>query len=430
MAQAPEKTHVRQGDQHAVAQEYQVRRPYKKHALIGAGSLILLAALIWGVNMLLFNLSHQQTDDAYVDGHTHQVSTRIAGTVTRVLVEDNQFVRKGQVLVQLDPRDLIVQVQQAQAALALAERQSAVSQVNIPVAAAQANAGAQQALGNVAGSQAAISAAQANVAQNNAVVMQARAQLAQANANLTQAANDFRRYEVLERQGAISRQQYDQAVAALRVAQATRDAAADNVRAAQSRVTAAQQQVSQARAQAAATRGSLAGAQAQRIQVETARRQFETTKANIAQAQAQLNAARLTLSYTNVVAPSDGIVGNRNVEVGMRLQPGQALLAVVEEKPWVSANFKETQLENIRPGQPVQIHIDAFPHRAFYGKVQSISPASGAQFALLPPENATGNFTKIVQRVPVKVVFDPKSLKGFEGLIRPGMSAVVSVRTR
>jgi membrane fusion protein (multidrug efflux system) len=430
MAQVRETTQFKQDDQSAIAAEYRVRRPWRKIGIFALIALTVLLLLVWGLNVLLYNLSHQQTDDAYVDGQVHPISTRISGTVTRVLVDDNQFVRRGQLLVQLDPRDYQTQVAQASAALALAERQSAVTAASVPVAAAQAQAAGTQAVGNIAGANAAVAGAQAGVSQARADVAEMRAQLAQANANLAQVQADFRRYQVLVRQGAISRQQFDQALAAVRVAQATRDAAADNVRAAQAKLSAAEHSVAQARAEAAATRGALSQAQAQRLQVSVAQRQSQTSQAAVAQAAAQLRAAELMLSYTNIIAPADGFISKRTVEVGQRLQPGQSLMSLVENKPWITANFKETQLERVRPGQLVSIHIDAFPHRNFSGVVASLAPASGAQFALLPPENATGNFTKIVQRIPVKIVFDPRSIRGYEGLIRPGMSCEVSIATR
>lgn len=170
-------------------------------------------------------------------------------------------------------------------------------------------------------------------------------------------------------------------------------------------------------------------AQAVNQQTEVNRRQYDAAIAAIAQASAQVENARLQLAYTTITAPTAGRVGNKSVEVGQRVQPGQALMSVVEEKPWIVANFKETQLRKMQPGQAVEIKLDAFGDRTFQGKVDSFSPASGAKFALLPPDNATGNFTKIVQRLPVKVVFDSKSVQGYEPRIAPGMSAVVTVET-
>lgn len=417
-------------DKRAVEAEHRVPRSRKKIVFMAAGACILLTAAIFGLRWWQYASTHAETDDAYVQGHVHQISTRVAGTVTKVLVDDNQFVKQGQLLVQLDPRDYLVKAQQAQAAVVYARSQASAAQVNVPQAAANAQAKAAQAVGNVSGAQAGISSAQSGVLTAQAGVAAARAALAQANANLDRAQRDYERYAMLAREGAVPAQQLDQAVAAVRVAKADRDAAVDNIRAAQSKVAAATQTVSQARANLVASRGGVAEAQAARVQIEAARRQLGTQEAAIQQAQAAANEATLELSYTNIYAPTSGIVGRRNVEVGQRLQPGQALMAVVEPAPWISANFKETQLERVRPGQPVSIKLDTFPHRTFVGHVTGVSPASGAQFALLPPENATGNFTKIVQRIPVKIEFDPRSIKGYETRILPGMSAVVDVSVR
>jgi len=281
------------------------------------------------------------TDNAYVAGHISQVSARIPGTVTAVLVEENQLVAAGQILARLDPADLKVRREQVRAALAQAEAQ----------------------------------------------VNQARAQVRgqEAGANRTQL--EFDRADKLSREAnsAISKQEFDNAKAALDAAQAA-------VAAARSGVTSAEAQV-----QVAA---------------------------------ANLKDVELQLSYTEITAPAAGRIGRKNIEAGNRVQPGQALLALVQPDVWVIANFKETQLTNLRPGQEVTLSVDTFPGHAFAGRVESVAPASGAQFALLPPDNATGNFTKIVQRVPVKIVFDDAAVREFAGRIVPGMSAVVTVSLR
>ena len=430
MTQSPRVASLGTENKRAVESEYRVRPSRKKMIWIAAGVAVFFVALIFGIRWWMYASRHVETDDAYVQGHVHQISTRIAGTVSKVLVDDNQFVKQGQLLVQLDPRDYMVKAQQAQAAVRLAESQSTAAQVNVPQAAANAQAKAAQAVGNVTGAQAAISSAQAGVATAQAGVAASRAALAQASANLERAQRDYQRYAMLAKEGAVPAQQLDQALASVRVAKADKDAAADNIRAAQSKVSAAVQSVSQARANLVASRGGVAEAQAARVQIEAARRQFGTTQAAIGQAQAAANEAQLALSYTNIYAPTSGIVGRRSVEAGQRLQPGQSLMAIVEPAPWISANFKETQLEQVRPGEPVTIKLDTFPHRTFLGHVTGVSPASGAQFALLPPENATGNFTKIVQRIPVKIEFDPRSIRGYETRILPGMSAVVGVTVK
>jgi membrane fusion protein (multidrug efflux system) len=225
------------------------------------------------------------------------------------------------------------------------------------------------------------------------------------------------------------------------VAQGQTNAAKEGIRQAQAQVTQAQKEVAtaqakfvqaqkgifMAQAQLAKAKGGLETASSTGLQTNANRSQYKAAQAAIAQAEANLKDAQLQLSYTNIKAPANGKVGRKTVEVGQRVQPGNPLMAIVSEQPWIVANFKETQLEDVKPGQPVEIKLDTFSHHPFTGHINSISPASGAQFALLPPDNATGNFTKIVQRIPVKVVFDPQSLQGYEPRIVPGMSATVSV---
>lgn len=405
-----------------------------------------------------FASTHEETDNATVAGHIHQVSSKIPGTVSQVLVDDNQLVREGQLLVKLDPRDYQNKVQQADAALLAAQRQAQAAQANIALASQTTTAKTAQAQGDVSGALAAIStaqaqveeakagipAAQADVAQASAGIPAAQAQVAQANANLQKAQADFNRYNALFQQGAIPRQQLDTAKAAYDVAVAQKSAAEQGVQqaqaklasakvgvaAAQSRLAQAQEGVTQAQAKLAASKGGLQQATAGGQQTNVNQGQYQAARAAINQAQASLKDAQLQLSYTNITAPAAGRIGRKNVEVGNRVQAGTPLMAVVNNEYWVTANFKETQLEDMKPGQPVEIKLDSFPHHTFKGKVDSISPASGAQFALLPPDNATGNFTKIVQRIPVKIVFDPASIKGYDSRITPGMSAEVSVEVK
>lgn len=393
-------------------------------AALGVGAIV---AGSFGYRWWHFASTHEETDNATVAGHIHQVSTRINGTVSEVEVSDNQMVQKGQLLVKLDPSDLQVKVLQAQAALDAAQRQANAAQTSIALAAQNAQAQTTQAQGNISDAQAGISAAQAAVAEARAGIPAAQAAVAQADANLEKARADFNRYDTLYRQGAVARQQLDNAKAAYEVAQAQRNSAQQGVQQAQAKLAQAQQGVSSAQAKLAQSRGGLQQATATGVQTEVNRSQYEAAKASIAQAQASLKDAQLQLSYTNIVAPSNGRVGRKTVEVGQRVQQGSPLLAIVEGDYWITANFKETQLEDIKPGQPVEIKLDAFPHHTFIGRVDSISPASGSQFALLPPDNATGNFTKVVQRIPVKVTFNPQSIQGYESRITPGMSAVVSI---
>jgi membrane fusion protein (multidrug efflux system) len=421
-------------------------------AVAGVGAIV---AGVFGFRYWQYASTHEETDNATVAGHIHQVSTRINGTVSEVEVSDNQLVQKGQLLVKLDPRDLQVKAVQAQAALDTAQRQANAAQSNITLAAETTQAKTTQAQGDITGAvanidtakaavaeaQAGIPTAQAAVAEAEAGIPAAQAQVAQADANLQKAQTDYNRYNSLYQQGAVPRQQLDAAKAAYDVASAQKSVAQQGVQQAQARLAQAQQGVARAQSQLAqaqegvaaaqaklaASKGGLQQATASGQQTQVNRAQYEAAKSAIAQAEASLKDAQLQLSYTNIYAPSGGRIGRKTVEVGQRVQPGSPLMAIVEGDYWITANFKETQLEDVKPGQEVEIKLDAFPHHTFTGRVDSISPASGSQFALLPPDNATGNFTKVVQRIPVKVTFDSQSIQGYESRIAPGMSATVSV---
>jgi membrane fusion protein (multidrug efflux system) len=432
------------------------KKPIK---LIAAGLGVgAIAAGAFGYHYWQYASTHQETDNATVAGHIHQVSSKIPGTVSQVLVNDNQLVQPGQLLVKLDPRDYESKVQQAQAALQNAQRQAQAAEANIALSAQTTTGKTAQAQGDVSSAAAAIStaqaavqeaqagipAAQADVKSAEAGIPAAQAQVAQANANLERAQADYNRYNSLFKEGAIPRQQLDTARAAYDVAVAQKNAAVQGVEQAQARLASArvgvakaqsvlaqaQQNVTNAQAKLAASRGGLQQATANGQQTAVNRSQYEAARATISQAEASLRDAQLQLSYTNITAPSAGRVGRKNVEVGNRLQTGTPLMAIVDNEYWVTANFKETQLGNMRPGQEAEIKLDTFPNHTFKGRVDSISPASGAQFALLPPDNATGNFTKVVQRIPVKIVFDQKSIQGYESRITPGMSAEIAVEVK
>lgn len=416
-------------DQTADVQPPQPQSPRKRNlglwaALLGVGAI---AASGFGYRWWQYASTHESTDNATVTGNIHQVSTRIPGTVVAVPVADNQHVNRGQLLVELDPRDYQVKVQQAQAALEAAQRQANVAQANIAVVEKNAQAQTTQAGGDIDAAVAAISTAKAAVTEAQSGVPAAQAQLAQAEATLQQTQADYNRYSSLYQEGAIARQQLDAAKAANAVAIAQRNAAAQGVKQAQAKVAQAQEGVASAQAKLSSAQGGLQQAGATQQQTTVSQSEYLAAQSAIAQAATKLQEAQLQLSYTNIVAPTEGRVGRKSVEVGQQVQPGTPLLAIVDDEYWVTANFKETQLEDMQPGQPVEIKLDAFPHHTFTGTINSLSPASGAQFALLPPDNATGNFTKVVQRVPVKIVFDPTSIRGYESRIVPGMSAEVEV---
>jgi len=345
--------------------------------------ILAVAAGGWLVNFVHRAIFYRETDDAYVAGHLHTVSSRLDGSVTEVLAEENQVVKAGQVLARLDP--LPAQIALGKAKAALDGARADVLRAKTAVDEAQAEDAQAQA-------QAAFAAAQ---------VQQSSAELDLANVNQ---GRDERLLTADTR--TISQSEAD-------TSRSTAAASMANLAAAKANFTAAEAKV---RVGAA----TIASAQAQVASAE-------------ARAEAQQEAVRdaeRELSYATIVAPRDGRIGNKNVEVGNRVQVGQALFSLVERDYWVTGNFKETQLKSIAAGQPVEIEIDALGGHEFTGKVDSIAPATGAEFALLPPDNATGNFTKVVQRVPVKIIFDPASVAGFEDRLSPGLSAVVSVRIK
>jgi membrane fusion protein (multidrug efflux system) len=325
------------------------RRPNRVRTILFA--VFIVAGLVWTTRYVQRLLTHAETDNAYVTGHLHQVSARIAGTINEVLVEENTNVEAGAPLVRLDPRDSDTKVLEAKAVLGLADAK--------------------------------IKQAESDLTETQAKVEQAKAQLEKAQL-------DFNRVQELSQTKVASKQEFDSAKATLDSAKAGLDSAR------------------------ATTASSEAALHAAKLQLKAG--------------QVYLEEQELQRSYNVVTAPVSGRVGKRNAEIGNRVQAGQPLFAIMQPGVWIVANFKETQLAKMRAGQSVEITIDAIPGKHFTGTVESFSPASGASFALLPADNATGNFTKVVQRVPVRIQFDAASIKGYEERLRAGLSAVVEVR--
>ncbi|TFW14908.1 HlyD family secretion protein [Duganella callida] len=329
-------------------------------------AVVALAALGIGGRMWYRSAHYVETENAYVTGHVHPVSSRIAGVVSKVLVKDNQMVKEGDVIAELDPFDQGVKVEQIQAQIASAQQQ--VVQADAQIAQVQAQASA------------------------------AAAQVAQSEAQLVRTKQDAERFGQLynSQMKAVSKAELDAAVAAR----------------------------ASAVADVAARKDSAAAAKAQIASAKSAR---DVLNAQVAVLQVQLKDAKQQLAYNQIVAPVSGRISKRSLEVGQRVQAGQQFAALVEEDVWLIANFKETQLPDMKIGQEVKVSVDAIPGRELIGRVDSFAPASGAQFSLLPPDNATGNFTKIVQRVPVKVTFKPEDVRALSGRLVPGMSAVAEV---
>jgi membrane fusion protein (multidrug efflux system) len=362
-------------------------QPKPAPAQAGKGRKLIIAAVItaivlWLGHVLYDLVCYEETDDAYVTSHLHLVAPQIDGIVKAVEVADNEFVKAGAVLVRLDSLEFDLAVRRAAAGVA-------------------------QAAADEARAAAAEIESQAQIAQADARVGQGNAQLGQAQAQLNLARINRNRARQLFHDGnAVTQSDLDNAESADAVTAAALQAAQANVKAQEAAAASAHAALAAARAQVVAARAATAAAQAAAADAERKR------------------------SYATIAAPADGRVGAKNVEAGNRVSAGQTLLALVEPRAWVVANFKETQLARLKAGLPVELTIDALPGRALTGTIDSIAPASGAQFALLPADNATGNFTKVVQRVPVKIVLDPASLAGIEDRIRPGLSAVVRVRVR
>jgi membrane fusion protein (multidrug efflux system) len=402
----------------------------KKSLLIWGGVAVLALLIVFGVRYIIWSAHHETTDDAYLAGHLHPVSARITDTVLRVLIDDNQHVVEGQTLVILDPNDYKVRFDQAQAALDEAARQVQTADAAIHTTSQSATAQTTQALGSIGEAKASIQASKAAVMAAEAGVPRAKAQLQEASATFDRERSDLVRYQDLYTKEQVSKQTLDHQRASYQVAVAAQAAAQEQLRQAQAQLISVQQGVTRAEAQLTNAEGGPQSAKATRLETRVRQGQFATAQAAMAQAEASLENAKLQLSYTVIKAPVSGRIGRKSVEAGQRVQIGQPLMAVVEDRPWVLANFKETQLAKMRAGQRVEVKIDTFPKHKFYGRVDSLAPGSGNEFALLPPDNATGNFTKIVQRIPVKVVLDEDSLRGYENLLSPGMSSIVTVTTR
>jgi membrane fusion protein, multidrug efflux system len=370
-----------------------------------------VVVLIGGIFLWRYFASYESTDDAQIDGHVNSISARVSGHVIKLNIQDNQYVKAGMVLVEIDPTDYETKLQQARAAYANALAEAQAAQVNVPVTTVTTT-------GQLSTAQAEVASARAGVAAASQHYDAAKADLLQAQANNNKAQSDLVRYKMLVDKQEISQQQYDQAFAAAQAGAAAVDAAKANV-------NTAQQQIIQARGKLESAQADLRTAATAPKQVQIIRSRALSAQANVDLRQAELQQAQLNLTYTKVVAPVNGEVSARTVEVGQNVIAGQELMKLVPlEDLWVTANYKENQLKSMRSGQQVTVHVDA-NDRDYKAHVNSIAGASGARFSLLPPENATGNYVKVVQRIPVKIDFDASELKGHE--LRPGMSVETKV---
>jgi membrane fusion protein (multidrug efflux system) len=370
--------------------------PKAKWALL----FLLVVAVIVGIFLWRYYSTRESTDDAQLDANINPVSARVSGTVIDVRFQENDQVQKGQLLVQLDPRDYEVALQRAQAELKDAQATARAASTGVPITSTTSTSSVATARANLNAAQRAVDAAMA------------RSREAEAMHN--KAAQDLKRFEQLVQKEEISRQQYDAAVASEQGAKATLDAS-------KSQVASAESQVAQAEAQLQSALTAPQQIQVQQARAGAAGAAVQTREAAVSQAQ-------LNLSYAAIKSPVNGIAGRRSVQIGQTIQAGQPVTSVVDlDNIWVTANFKETQLKDMRPGQSAKVHVDAYD-RDLNGHVLSIGGATGSRFSLLPPENATGNFVKVVQRVPVRIIVDAG--QDPEKRLRPGMSVVATVITK
>ena len=377
-------------------------------------AVVLLAGWLW------WDSRHwESTDDAEIDGHIYPISARVSGQVVKVNFDDGQVVHKGDVLVQIDPTDYRVALDHSKADYQDAWSQAQAAQYGVPV----------QSVGSVSqirSASADMSSAQAGVAAAQKQAEAAQQEVIEAQANALKLNTDVERYRQLLGKREISQQQFDQAIAAAAAANATVSARQAELLAAQAQEKMAESRIEQANAE-------LKNAQATPNTVAATKAKAESAAAQALRSKTALDQAQLNLGYTTIVAPVDGVVGKRSVQVGENVAVGQDLMAIVPLRDvWVTANFKETQLAHMQPGQPVRIKVDTYGGRKWDGHVSSIGGATGAKYSLLPPENATGNYVKVVQRIPVRIDFDGNDKPDFnqDGLLRPGMSVDPDVKVR
>jgi len=393
--------------------------------LVGVAVLLAIGAGAWW----WIAAGRESTDDAQVDAHITPIAARIGGTVLHVPVEANQEVEAGAVLVEIDKRDYEVALERARAELADVEAAAIGARVGVPITSTTTSSNEVTAKGGVEGAEAAYLEAQQGVEVARTRLVTAQARQREAAANSSKATKDVERLKPLLAKDEISQQQYDAAVAAAASNTASVDSAQAQVKEAELGIRVAESRVAQASVGRQQASAQLKEAQTAPEQVAASRARLAAAEAKVRQNQAMVKQAELNLEYSTVKAPVKGIVSRKGVEVGQVIQQGQPLMTVIPlDRIWITANFKETQLEEMRPGQRVKIEVDAYGGREFSGKVESLAAATGSRFSLLPPDNATGNYVKVVQRVPVRILLDDG--QDPEHLLRPGMSVVPTVYTR
>jgi len=399
----------------------------KRHTKLIPFALILLLAIAGGVFWWQYASAREETDDAYVDGHITNISARVAGTVTEVNVEEHQRVKAGQKLVALDQRDYEVAVEQDQAALEKDEHEAKAAKWKISQSSLSALGKTTEASGDINTEEAEIAKSRAALLQAKDEVKQAESHVKEQQAQVEFARSDFERYKTVYESHAVTKQQYDKARQNLDVYIAQLQQAKDNLEQRRKQELMASSNVDQSIGRLKKSHGSMTTARASEHQSGIDSEEYAGTLAAIRRDEAALKEANLRLSYTKIDAPVAGTIGKKAVEIGQRVEPGQTLMSLVQDEFWVTANFKETQVGRMRVGQAAELSIDAFGDHKFKASVESLSPASGARFSMLPPDNASGNFTKVVQRIPIRIKIDKQELGAYRDRIAPGMSCLVTV---
>jgi membrane fusion protein (multidrug efflux system) len=388
-------------------------------------AIVLLAGGVWWWS----TRNRESTDDAQVDAGVTPIAARVGGTVIRVPIVDNQQVGEGDVLLEIDRRDYEVALDRARADLADAEASAAAARAGVPITSTTATSHVTTAQGGVEQTASAVTEAEQAIEAAKARLSTAQARQREAAAKAAKTAKDVERFKPLLAKDEISQQQYDAAVAAANADAAAGESAAAQAVEAELDVRVAQSRLVQAKVKRQQASAELATAETAPEQVKVTQARAAAAEAHVMQARAVVRQAEINLEHATVKAPTKGIVSKKTVEVGQLVQPGQALMAVIPiDRVWITANFKETQVEHIRPGQRVSIRADAYSGKTFSGKVESLAAATGARFSLLPPDNSTGNYVKVVQRIPVRISLDAG--QDPERLLRPGMSVVPTIYTK
>jgi membrane fusion protein, multidrug efflux system len=393
--------------------------------IAGVVLLVLVGIGVWW----WMTRGRESTDDAQVDAYVTPIASRVGGTILRVAVADNQQVEAGAVLVEIDPRDYQVALDRARAELATAQAEFAAARANVPISSSETENNVAAAKGGVDRAAAAIVEAQHGLDAAKARLSTTQARKRELEATAAKDAKDVERLKGLLAKDEIPQQQFDTALAQAESSKAAAESAGAQVLEADAAIKGAESRLVSARGGQAVAVAELRTAETAPEQMAVTRARAASAEARVKQAEASVKQAELNLEYTTVKAPFKGTVSRKTVQPGQVIQTGQPLMTIIAlEQVWITANFKETQLEDMRPGQKVAIDVDAYGGKEFSGKVETIAPATGARFSLLPPENASGNFVKVVQRVPVKIVLDAG--QDPEHLLRPGMSVTPTVNTR